>query len=125
MADSGWGCKSNGANPRWGCKSNFDGAVNPMGRCVHTNWGAQYRGAVSPASVLATGRSGVRIPLRKTFRFGTLAIPFTPLCQCLSEETLKAVGPFYLVSMPLPGEVKDPTSHHWAVPCSGKPTSQF
>ena len=26
---------------------------------------------------------------------------------CLSEETLKAVGPFYLVSMP--GEVKDPT----------------
>ena len=24
-------------------------------------------------------------------RFGTLAIPFTPLCQCLSEETLKAV----------------------------------
>ena len=51
MADSGWGCKSNGANPRWGCKSNFDGAVSPMGRCVHTNWGAQYRGAVSPASV--------------------------------------------------------------------------
>ena len=40
-------------------------------------------------------------------RFGTLAIPFTPLCQCLSEETLKAVGPFYLVS--IPGEVKDPT----------------
>ena len=37
-------------------------------------------------------------------RFGILAIPFTPLCQCLSEETLKAVGPFYLVSMP--GEVK-------------------
>ena len=52
MADSGWGCKSNGANPRWGCKSNFDGAVSPMGRCVHTNWGAQYRGAVSPASPL-------------------------------------------------------------------------
>ena len=26
---------------------------------------------------------------------------------CLSEETLKAVGPFYLVSMP--GELKDPT----------------
>ena len=46
-------------------------------------------------------------------RFGTLAIPFTPLCQCLSEETLKAVGPFYLVSMP--GEVKDPTSLHWNV----------
>ena len=29
---------------------------------------------------------------------------------CLSYETLKAVGPFYLVSMP--GEVKDPTSLH-------------
>ena len=30
--------------------------------------------------------------------------PFTPLCQRLSGETLKVVGPFYLVSMP--GEVK-------------------
>ena len=30
---------------------------------------------------------------------------------CLSDETLKAVGPFYLVSMP--GEVKYPTSLHW------------
>ena len=46
-------------------------------------------------------------------RFGTLAIPFTLPCQCLSEETLKAVGPFYLVSML--GEVKDPTSPHWNV----------
>ena len=44
-------------------------------------------------------------------RFGTLAILFTPLC--LSEETLKAVCPVYLVSMP--GEVKDPTSPHWNV----------
>ena len=26
----------------------------------------------------------------KTFLFGTLAIPFTPLCQCLSDETEKA-----------------------------------
>ena len=39
------------------------------------------------------------------------AIPFTPLCQCLSEETLKAVGPFYLVFTP--GEVNYPTSPHW------------
>ena len=39
----------------------------------------------------------------KTFLFGTLAIPFTPLWQCLSDETIKAVGPFYLVSMPGPG----------------------
>ena len=29
------------------------------------------------------------------------------ICLCLSEETIKAVGPFYLVSTP--GEVKDPT----------------
>ena len=27
------------------------------------------------------------------------------MCLCLSEETLKADGPFYLVSMP--GEIKD------------------
>ena len=46
--------------------------------------------------------SGVRILLAEL-----LAIPFTQLCQCHSGETLKAVGPFYLVSMP--GEVKDPT----------------
>ena len=30
-----------------------------------------------------------------------------PTFACLSEETLKAGGPFYLVSMS--GEVKDPT----------------
>ena len=36
--------------------------------------------------------------------FGTLAIPFTPLCQCLSEETLKAVGPLYLVSIRCQGK---------------------
>ena len=29
------------------------------------------------------------------------------ICLCLSEETLKAGGPFYLVSMP--GDVKDHT----------------
>ena len=32
---------------------------------------------------------------------------FTPHCPCVSDETLKTVGPFYLVSMP--GEVKYPT----------------
>ena len=43
---------------------------------------------------MATGRFriSVRIPLLKTFRFGTLAIRFTLLCQCLSGETVKAVG---------------------------------
>ena len=38
-----------------------------------------------------------------TTDLGPLATPLTPLCQCLSEETLKAVGPVYPVSMP--GEV--------------------
>ncbi len=38
--------------------------------------------------------------------------------QFLSDETLKAVGPFYLVSTP--GEVKDPTSLHCkCVTCRG------
>ena len=37
---------------------------------------------------------------------------------CLSDETLKAVGRFYLVSMP--GEVKYHTSLHWkCVTCRG------
>ena len=35
------------------------------------------------------------------------SISFTSHCLCLSEETLKADGHFYLVSMP--GELKDPT----------------
>ena len=43
-------------------------------------------------------------------RLETLANSFTPLSQCLSEETLKAVGPFYLVSMP--GDVKY-LMHRW------------
>ncbi len=45
-------------------------------------------------------------------RFKNLALNIRDcLSLCLSEETLKPVGPFYLVSMP--GEVKDPTSPHW------------
>ena len=39
--------------------------------------------------------------------FKIWAISFTPLCLCLLEETVKAVGASYLVSMP--GEVKDST----------------
>ena len=38
------------------------------------------------------------LPFQKQFH--------SPQFACLSEETLKAFGPFYLVSMP--GEVKDP-----------------
>ena len=41
------------------------------------------------------------------------------ICLCLSEETLKAGNPFYLVSMP--GEVKDPTQ---GVTCSGLTNSR-
>ena len=39
------------------------------------------------------------------------------LSLCLSDETLKAVGPFYLVSMP--GEVNDPTQGGKCVTCRG------
>ena len=59
--------------------------------------------------------SRVRILLRPFGKFGNFLYPTLPV---LSEETLKAVGPFYLVSMP--GEVKDPTSPHWkCVTCRG------
>ena len=42
------------------------------------------------------------------------------ICLCLSEETLKAGGPFYLMSMS--GEVKDPTQ---GVTCSGLTNSRW
>ena len=50
--------------------------------------------------------SGFKNHLR---HFEAWATSFTPLCLCLSEETVKAVGPFYLVPMAVPGagEVKD------------------
>ena len=64
---------------------------------------------------MATGHSRPgSTPTAGDFEFGTLAIPLTLLCQCLSDETLKAVGPFYLVSMQ--GEVKD-LSHQSALEC--------
>ena len=46
---------------------------------------------------LTTGRSCIRILVGRDF-FETFAIWFTPLFMCLSEETLKAVVPFYIVS---------------------------
>ena len=58
-------------------------------------------------------------PTPEKLRFETLAIPFTPLYQCHSEETLKAVSPFYLGSTL--GEVKEPTSPHWNVKMSWTP----
>ena len=39
-------------------------------------------------------------------------------CLCLSEETLKTGGPFYLVSVYMPGEVKIPHGGK-SVTCSG------
>ena len=44
---------------------------------------------------LSIERTVVRFHLR---RFETWAISFTPFCPCLSEETLKAVGPNSCVS---------------------------
>ena len=51
--------------------------------------------------------------VKKNFSLRNFGNSVYPACQCLSDETVKAVGPFYLVSMP--GEVKDPTSPHWNV----------
>ena len=70
-------------------------------------FGQGDRGSKPPVAERRTFRS--KGPGFKTTccHFKTWANLFTPLCSCLSEETLKAVGPFYLVSMP--GEVKDPT----------------
>ena len=85
------------------------------GRVVERRtFGRGDRGSKPPVAERRTFRS--KGPGFKTTcgRFKTWANLFTPLCSCLSEETLKAVGPFYLVSMP--GEVKDPTQ---GVTCCG------
>ena len=59
---------------------------------------------------LSTPAARVQFPGREAriIRCKNLAL-YIRDCEslCLSDETLKAVGPFYLVSMP--GEVKDPT----------------
>ena len=70
---------------------------------------------------LAIDGASVRILLAPCFR--TLALPFTPLCQCLSEETLKAIGRFYLVSMA--EEVKYPTQRGKCVTCRGLHNSEI
>ena len=51
----------------------------------------------------------VRAPDREhdIIRLKTWLSTLETVSQCLSDETLKTVGPFYLVSMP--GEIKDPT----------------
>ena len=58
------------------------------------SYSIQIRGAVAEWVRASTGDQtvdGSSPTSVKTFRFGTLAIPFTPLCQCLSDETVKAV----------------------------------
>ena len=94
------------------------GLGRPVLECANIAIIILYYEHVVIVYLLSTGLSWVRIPLRQ-LRFRTLAIAFTPFCQCLSEETLvKAVGSFYLVS--ISGEVKDPTSLHWkCVTCRG------
>ena len=62
--------------------------------------------------LLVTRPVGVRSPDRAHYYVKILALYITDCVSlCLSDETLKAVGPFYLVYMP--GEVKYPTSLHW------------
>ena len=60
--------------------------------------GCRVDSAVIVSQVVLGSNPADGISLRK---FGN------SVCQCLSEETLKAGSLFYLVSMP--GEVKDPT----------------
>ena len=61
-----------------------------------------------------TCRSVVRFHLH---RFKAWAIFFTPLCLCLLEETVKAVGLFYQGSMP--GEVKEISRREMEKSCDG------
>ena len=56
----------------------------------------------------------VSIPPTAVSKLRKFCLPH--ICLYLSEETLKAGGPFYLMSMP--GEVKDPTQRV-NVTCSG------
>ena len=72
-------------------------------------------------SALFTRPVGVRFPDQACFIIRCIDLVLNIrhcLDLCLSDDTLKAVGPFYLVSMP--GEVKYPTSLHWkCVTCRG------
>ena len=65
--------------------------------------------AAGPCSILGPGGKNLYVG---PIRCKNLAL-YIRDCEsmCLSDETpsLKAVGSFYLVSMPWPGEEKDPT----------------
>ena len=86
-----------------------------MHTCVH--WCLGGRGSQWVRALAWTGDrtvpAGLESHFGKLFASELWQFRLAWLCQCLSEETLKAVGPFYLVSMP--GEVNDPTSPHWNV----------
>ena len=73
------------------------------------------------ARTVITRPARVRFPdqAASIIRFKNLALYIRDCVSlCLSDESLKSVGPFYLVSMP--GEVKYPTSLHWkGVTCLG------
>ena len=73
----------------------------------------ERRGSVVVStSACHTAGPGFDPPTRRIIRCKNLALYIRDwLFLCLLDETLKAAGPFYLVSMP--GEVKDPTSLHW------------
>ena len=62
---------------------------------------------------MVTGHFGKNFSLRN---FGNSVYP---ACQCLSDETVKAVavGPFYLVSMAMPGEVTSNRTQNDGILC--------
>jgi len=76
-----------------------------MGRCFHTHEHTQWeRWSRGRAPAVNRGDGGsIHQPLFHNLR----QFRSPHICLCLLEETLKAGGPFYLVSMS--GEVKDPT----------------
>ena len=74
--------------------------------------------ALAPSQHTFVGSGGHAVEHRTVNRGDRGSIPPTAvsklrqirsphICLCRSEETLKAGGPFYIVSVP--GEVKDPT----------------
>ena len=82
-------------------------------RCIaHT----LNKGAVAEWVRASTGDRTIdgSTPTARDFEFGTLAIPLTLLCQCLSDETLKAVGPLILSGVYARGSK---ISHQSALEC--------
>ena len=68
-------------------------------------WGFVGSGGRAVEHRTVNRRDGGSIPPTAVSKLRQFRLPH--ICLCLSEETLKAGGPFYPVSKP--GEVKDPT----------------